>query len=271
MKRTKTDKGITLIALLVTIVVLIILASVTISTLTGDEEGVITRAQTAATKYNTAEQGEKQEVKNYIQFLDKYDPTINGNSGNNGNGGSTEQVNVEPGAYVTYKGITWRVLKNDSASVELLSENAIGSATLGTSDDSGNGSQIMQAYENVETTILQACKTATGITSNIRSAATTDMNLAVDLNLLSAGNSAEYWVNYKEIRDNEGVNIDSYMVAYVKSNGDIGYEQLFGYDGSAFYSYETCTKPVRPIVTLSAGALDNVTGSGTSGQPYVLN
>ena len=46
MKITKTSKGITLIALIITIIVLLILAGVTIATLTG-ENGLLNRAVTA--------------------------------------------------------------------------------------------------------------------------------------------------------------------------------------------------------------------------------
>ncbi len=45
-KKLKSEKGITLIALIITIIVLLILAGVSIITLTG-ENGTITRVQTA--------------------------------------------------------------------------------------------------------------------------------------------------------------------------------------------------------------------------------
>ena len=48
-ERLKTHKGITLIALVITIIVLLILAGVTIATLTGDN-GILTKAQNAKEK-----------------------------------------------------------------------------------------------------------------------------------------------------------------------------------------------------------------------------
>ena len=48
-ERLKNNHGITLIALVITIVVLLILAGVTIATLTGDN-GILTKAQEAKTK-----------------------------------------------------------------------------------------------------------------------------------------------------------------------------------------------------------------------------
>ena len=61
--KTKTNKnqGITLIALVITIIVLLILAAVSIATLTGDN-GILTKAQTAKEKNDTAEKEETQKL-----------------------------------------------------------------------------------------------------------------------------------------------------------------------------------------------------------------
>ena len=56
-KLKQTSKGITLIALVITIIVLLILAGVTIATLTGDN-GILTRAQDAKTNNEIAEEKE---------------------------------------------------------------------------------------------------------------------------------------------------------------------------------------------------------------------
>ncbi len=57
----KANKGITLIALVITIIVLLILAGVTIATLTG-ENGVLTKVQTAKNKTNEASVREKAQI-----------------------------------------------------------------------------------------------------------------------------------------------------------------------------------------------------------------
>ena len=57
----KENKGITLIALVVTIIVLLILAAVSIATLTGDN-GILTKAQTAKEKNDAAEKEETQKL-----------------------------------------------------------------------------------------------------------------------------------------------------------------------------------------------------------------
>ena len=59
-QRKKAERGITLIALVITIIVLLILAGVTIATLTG-ENGILTRASDAK------EQTEIAEVKERVQ------------------------------------------------------------------------------------------------------------------------------------------------------------------------------------------------------------
>lgn len=61
MIKKRRNKGITLIALVVTIIVLLILAGVTIATLTGDN-GILTRAQEAKNETEQAEKDEKEKL-----------------------------------------------------------------------------------------------------------------------------------------------------------------------------------------------------------------
>ena len=66
MRKTnlRKDKGITLIALVITIIVLLILAGVTISMLSG-ENGILTKAAEAKTKYGEAQEDEKSKLLDY--------------------------------------------------------------------------------------------------------------------------------------------------------------------------------------------------------------
>ncbi len=52
MRNSSKTKGITLIALVITIIVLLLLAGVTIATITG-EDGILSKAEKAATKHKT--------------------------------------------------------------------------------------------------------------------------------------------------------------------------------------------------------------------------
>ena len=79
------QNGITLIALVVTIVVLLILAGVTINALFGDT-GIIKRAQDAQNKMDQAAENDQKGINELSNWLDS---KINGNSGGNTTGGNT--------------------------------------------------------------------------------------------------------------------------------------------------------------------------------------
>ena len=101
MKNFRKNQGITLIALVITVIVLLILAGVTIATLTGDN-GILTRAQEAK---NKTEQAQKDEE----NILDSYEDKIN-----------------------EYVGIDWdTVLANAKKHPEQTTSTAIGVGTDG--------------------------------------------------------------------------------------------------------------------------------------------
>ena len=70
MKKTNTQKGITLIALIITIIVLIILAVVTIGAVDG-EDGIIAHAEDARDKYNAAKTNEQAILSNYLAKIEE--------------------------------------------------------------------------------------------------------------------------------------------------------------------------------------------------------
>lgn len=67
-KSLEANRGITLIALVITIVVLLILAGVTIATLTGDN-GILTKAQEAKTKTEEAQKQEEAQLKDLEDYI----------------------------------------------------------------------------------------------------------------------------------------------------------------------------------------------------------
>lgn len=73
----KNNKGITLIALVVTIVVLLILAGISINALIGDN-GLIKRAQDAKDKWETAEKSDLESLNNINNFLKENIPDWDG-------------------------------------------------------------------------------------------------------------------------------------------------------------------------------------------------
>ena len=89
-KLKKQVKGITLIALVVTIIVLLILAGVAIS-LTIGQNGIFSRAQTAVNTWRNAETNEQLAMGELEGWMDGY---MNGNGGNQGGGDQGDEVIV---------------------------------------------------------------------------------------------------------------------------------------------------------------------------------
>ena len=85
-KYLKSNKGITLIALVITIIVLLILAGVSIAMLTGNN-GILTQAQNAKNRTEEAKGKEENRLNEYNNIINNYV-----------NGGTTESV--EPGEIV---------------------------------------------------------------------------------------------------------------------------------------------------------------------------
>ena len=82
----KQENGITLIALVVTIIVLLILAGISIAMLTG-QNGILNRAAEAKEKTRVAQEDENQKLKGYEDTIKQYAPGSNGGSTG---GGSTD-------------------------------------------------------------------------------------------------------------------------------------------------------------------------------------
>lgn len=82
----KQTKGITLIALVITIIILLILAGITIN-LTVGQRGILTRAQEAGRNYQEAAKREDEEL---AKFWGEAKNIINGNNGSNSSSGGSE-------------------------------------------------------------------------------------------------------------------------------------------------------------------------------------
>ncbi len=67
----KSQKGITLIALVVTIVILLILAGVSLNLVLG-ENGLVRRAQQAETEYTQAQSEEAEQMNDAESWMDQY-------------------------------------------------------------------------------------------------------------------------------------------------------------------------------------------------------
>ena len=103
----RRDKGITLIALVVTIVVLIILATVSILAVFGDN-GIIARAQTAKDTHQKGKADETNTLDDYASYIGNY---LDGKGGSSG-GGTTKP---EEGITATVEGKTVTITKDNIA------------------------------------------------------------------------------------------------------------------------------------------------------------
>ena len=120
VKRLKKDiKGITLIALVVTIIVLLILAGIALN-LTIGENGLFTRAQNAANTWQLAEQNEQNAMNDLASWIDS---VTGGNTGNNQTGETAVEAfnagKIKVGDYITNFNNS---IINKSASVTLNEE-----------------------------------------------------------------------------------------------------------------------------------------------------
>ena len=85
--KTRSNKGITLIALVITIIVLLILAAVTINALSGDN-GILKRAKDAKEQTNEKNQEEMGKLDDYKGTIDQY-------ADGTGGGSSTNFTNID--------------------------------------------------------------------------------------------------------------------------------------------------------------------------------
>ena len=298
MLKLKNKNGITLIALIITIIVMLILVGVTLNIVL-DENGIIAEAKKAKNQMESASEAETLQsaalgaigTDGKIDFekLDQNLPT--GFEGSNGtytsskgtftvdkNGNVTFGTESESilGAYVTYSGLNWRVISASDSSVELLSANAMGNVTIGISE--GRDDDFVDAYNQMESFIIQECVEESGIINGIRSVGIQDRWIIESLGLLDAGE--EYWVNYKEIKTVENfegpygtTTWGYYRVYFVNTENSISFETLFGRDMvyGGCYTMMEYTKAVRPVVSVNAGLFGNATGDGSEGNPFILN
>ena len=89
--KTRSNKGITLIALVITIIVLLILAAVTINALSGDN-GILKRAKDAKEQTSEKNQEEMGKLDDYKSTIDQY---ADGTGGGSGGGTGTNFTNID--------------------------------------------------------------------------------------------------------------------------------------------------------------------------------
>ena len=169
LSKNENSKGITLIALIITIIVLLILAGVTIN-LTIGENGIFKTAQDAGKNYTQAQKDE-------LVGLAGFENTINNVIGNLGNNEELTTPELpenalkriaKPGDYVKYDTglesvgengiVTFRVLYNDDTyGLQIISDKNVEQLTLGTAGTNNLSAfqASMNDYNNLVATLNQ--------------------------------------------------------------------------------------------------------------------
>ena len=75
----KSDKAITLVAIIITIIILLILAGVSLTLVLG-ENGLIDKAKASVNKYQMASEVEQEQLENIEEYMDTYDLANGGKS-----------------------------------------------------------------------------------------------------------------------------------------------------------------------------------------------
>ena len=218
---------------------------------------------------------------------------------------STPEGNL--GKYVTYNGDTWIVLSDDSSGVELISANAIGSVTLGGS----TFEEARTSYNNAVSTIISECGgtgsnnirsvggPASDTTTTVDFSELTTFEQSVDdtnfaqyegenglkigdenyltdynkmkaIGILATDTPADYWLASRFVEEISG-NV-RFRMRCVNYDGYLNHDNLCSVNSSANTGYNgTSSYAVRPVVTLSSGALGDVAeGVGTRTNPIEL-
>ncbi|MBP3255043.1 MAG: hypothetical protein J6M60_00925 [Clostridia bacterium] len=95
MRKLKNQEGITLVALVITIIILIILAGITLSIVLG-ENGLIAKAQKGAGDYKAAAGEEEKLLGDINAFLNGEVDTISSGQGNGGTSINAREVSFTP-------------------------------------------------------------------------------------------------------------------------------------------------------------------------------
>jgi len=176
LKRKRENQGITLIALVITVIILLILAGTAI-TLSINGGNLFSKTNEAANEWNTAVAREESALSNVLEILDmaanpdlaKYKLTVKVNYDENGN-----ETTVESPYYVWYpsakyidessdencKGIKCRVLYNDSTyGLQLISVEPITKVALGHKDTNTKITGEMGSEERAQNSYNRAIMT----------------------------------------------------------------------------------------------------------------
>lgn len=158
--RTKENRGITLIALVLTIIVLLILASISVSMLIG-ENGIITKTKEAKEKTEAVQDSEEKKLKDYENIIEQnvdkipeglqigstvlYSPSGEYNwQAKYCSTTKTEDVTLSSASGESFNLTEWKVLSIENGKVELVPSNPTeGMVYLGGAQGYNNGVKLL--------------------------------------------------------------------------------------------------------------------------------
>jgi len=282
MKKTKAEKGITLIALIITIVVLLILAAVAISSIQND--GILHYAKNAADNWNKAVQNEANMLGDYLNYLNNSNNTGSTSAAwtQNGTTVTNGKDTLTVGDYVNYvSGVAgydedinddgvndgWQVLGADNGQLLLLSANyVVEEYELYGVDSFVNGiSKLNGQYAD---------------SSKTRSIKVDDINRITRYNPMDTGSGAPYgdntlreygievtytWVPYEESEDEGEIHATG-------SNGATGTDE--GSEGVPFEMFDergelSETNPIKVTNTYYSYNITDILGTSSPAGPML--
>ena len=165
-KRYKSTKGITLVALVITIIILLILAGISISALTNT--GIFGKAKEAKQKSDEAALDQNTKLDEYESEINAYLPGQNNGGGGQGSGinantiasaTDTEKANNYYGKSVNYtsaNGVTgWKIFYADSSNIYLIADDYVNVAKLPRGTDT-SGKSVGNAPANTDSSYPKA-------------------------------------------------------------------------------------------------------------------
>ena len=163
---SKKNKGITLVALVITIIILLILAGISISALTNT--GIFGKAKDAKQKSDEAALDQNTKLDEYESEINAYLPGQNNGGGGQGSGinantiasaTDTEKANNYYGKSVNYtsaNGVTgWKIFYADSSNIYLIADDYVDVAKLPRGTDK-SGNSVGNAPANTDSSYKKA-------------------------------------------------------------------------------------------------------------------
>ena len=212
LTHTRQKKGITLIALVITIVVLMILAGVTINLVLG-ENGILVKAQEARTNYVEAAENEKTKLDEILNETDKIIAEVE--SGNTNPGGNKEETVLVTGVTLNKTNTEILVACTETLVATIQPNNASNKTLNWTSSDEN----IATVDENGVITGVSAGTTTIVVTTDDGGKTASCLVKVRNIeNVIDYSYTSEIWKIFDKAKEL------GYVTTYESPNGDSSFE-----------------------------------------------